>query len=95
MYYTSISIFLSHWWLNELDSLGIKPKKINILNDIQELGSLTDNIKQTHYQDYKTSYGEDSIQSLNNNTIFVFVDFLSASLLEIISLHYTLNQLQS
>jgi hypothetical protein len=38
-----------NWWLNELDSLGIKPKKINILNDIQELGSLTDNIKQTFY----------------------------------------------
>jgi hypothetical protein len=52
------------WWLNELDSLGIKPKKINVLNDIQELGSLTDNIKQTFYQDYKTCYNKD-----NNNNI--------------------------
>jgi hypothetical protein len=58
-------ILMINWWLNELDSLGVKPKKINILNDIQELGSLTDNIKQTFYQDYKTSYGEDtSIQKL-------------------------------
>jgi hypothetical protein len=48
-----------NWWINEPDSLGIKPKKINHLNDIQEPGNLTDNIKQTLYQDYKTSYSED------------------------------------
>jgi hypothetical protein len=47
------------WWLNELDSLGIKPKKMNILNDVQELGNLADNIKQTYYQDYKSWYSED------------------------------------
>jgi len=35
------------WWLNELHSLGIHPKKINALNDLQELRNLTDNIKQT------------------------------------------------
>jgi hypothetical protein len=42
------------WWLNELHSLGIKPKKINVLNDIHKLHNLTDNIRQTFYQDYKT-----------------------------------------
>jgi hypothetical protein len=46
------------WWLNELHSLGIKPKKINVLNDIQELRNLTDNIKQTFYQDYETCYSK-------------------------------------
>ena len=35
------------WWLSELHSLGIQPKRINALNDIQELRNLTDNIKQT------------------------------------------------
>ena len=39
------------WWLNELHSFG---KKINVLNDTHELHNLTDNIKQTFYQDYKT-----------------------------------------
>ena len=39
-------------WLNELHSLGIHPKKINALNDIQE--------QQTLYQDYKTCYSEDN-----------------------------------
>ena len=48
------------WWLNELHSLGIHPKKINSLNDIQELCNLTDNIKQTFYQDYKTCYSKDN-----------------------------------
>jgi hypothetical protein len=48
------------WWLNELHSLGIHPKRINALNDIQELRSLTDNIKLTFYQDYKTCYSEDN-----------------------------------
>jgi hypothetical protein len=48
------------WWLNELYTLGIHPKKINALNDIQELAKLTDNIKQTFYQDYKTCYSQDN-----------------------------------
>jgi hypothetical protein len=48
------------WWLNELHSLSIHPKQINALNDIQELRNLTDNIKQTFYQDYKTCYSQDN-----------------------------------
>jgi hypothetical protein len=46
------------WWLNELDSLGIVPKKTNELNDKQEIRDLSENIKQTLYQDYKTAYNE-------------------------------------
>jgi len=42
------------WWLNELDSLGIRTKKINELNDLQEIRNLTQNIKQDFYQDFKT-----------------------------------------
>jgi hypothetical protein len=42
------------WWLKELDSLGIRTKKINELNDLQEIRNLTQNIKQAFYQDFKT-----------------------------------------
>jgi hypothetical protein len=43
------------WWLNELESLGIttKGKKINEYNDLNEISSLTENIKQALYQKYK------------------------------------------
>jgi hypothetical protein len=44
------------WWLNELESLGISVKKRNQLNDRQEISNLTENIKQTFFQDYKTFY---------------------------------------
>ena len=43
------------YWLNELVSLGIQPKRKNDLNDKEELEALTDNIKQVYYQDYKTA----------------------------------------
>jgi hypothetical protein len=46
------------WWLNELDSLGIAPKKTNELNDKQEISDLSEKIKQILYQDYKTAYSE-------------------------------------
>jgi hypothetical protein len=46
------------WWLNELGSLGIVPKKTNELNDKQEISDLSENIKQILYQDYKTAYNE-------------------------------------
>jgi hypothetical protein len=48
------------WWLNELSSLGVLPKKRNDLNDLKELSDLTENIKQTLLYDYKKS-------SSNNN----------------------------
>jgi hypothetical protein len=43
------------YWLNELVSLSIQPKRKNDLNDKEELEALADNIKQVYYQDYKTA----------------------------------------
>ena len=45
-------------WLEELRSLGISTKRKNDLNDNKELQDLTDNIKQTFYQEYKAAYTE-------------------------------------
>jgi len=46
------------WWLNELESLGISPKKTNQLNDKKEISNLAENIKQTLYHQYKIVYNE-------------------------------------
>ena len=43
---------------NELKSLGIEPKRKDQLNDKEELQSLSDNIKQAMFQDYKIAYSE-------------------------------------
>ena len=43
---------------NELESLGVEPKRKNQLNDDEELQNLSDNIKQTMFQDYKVAYSE-------------------------------------
>lgn len=45
-------------WLAELKSLGVAAKRKNELNDAQELHTLTDNIKETMYQEYKNAYPE-------------------------------------
>ena len=42
------------WWLNELETLGVAPNKVNELNDINEISDLTENLKQCYYQDYKS-----------------------------------------
>ena len=42
----------------ELESLGINVKKINDLNDLQEIENLIENIKQTYFQHYKTCYDD-------------------------------------
>lgn len=47
-----------HWWLNELESLGVSVKVLNDLNNIQEVSELAENLKQTFYQEYKTTYCE-------------------------------------
>lgn len=47
----------------ELESLGISPKSTNELNDSKELEALTENVKQTYYQDYKTAYGDKDIDA--------------------------------
>jgi hypothetical protein len=41
---------------SELDSLGINCKKLNELNDKEELEFLAVAIKEVYYQDYKTAY---------------------------------------
>jgi hypothetical protein len=57
-----------NWWINELDSLGIKKtSSISIISNeyssnkmesvkSQQLEALTDNIKQSFIRDYKTCY---------------------------------------
>lgn len=48
------------YWHSELRSLGIEPKRKDLANDKEELASLTDNLKQSMYQDYKTAYSKDN-----------------------------------
>ena len=43
---------------NELNSLGVEPKRKNQLNDNEELENLSDNIKQAMFQDYKLAYSD-------------------------------------
>jgi hypothetical protein len=45
-----------NWWINELDSLGIKQEEES--NKGQEFEDLTDNIKQKFIYDYKTCYSD-------------------------------------
>ena len=44
------------WWINELDSLGIKRIKRNDMKDRKEITDMTENIKQTLFEEYKTVY---------------------------------------
>jgi hypothetical protein len=55
------------YWTNELESLGISPKEIerdyeSESDCIKELADHVENIKQSLYQEYKTSYSERKIQ---------------------------------
>ena len=43
------------WWINELESLGLSIKKTNEFNDLKEMRSLTQIIKQTIYLDHKAT----------------------------------------
>ena len=52
------------WWLNELESLGLAVKKATDINDILEVSSLTDSIKQVMFQDYKTCYNEETEEGI-------------------------------
>jgi hypothetical protein len=42
--------------ISELESLALRPKRINDLNDNFEMENLVNNIKQTMFQDYKSAY---------------------------------------
>jgi hypothetical protein len=48
------------YWQNELDSLGIDPKrkKKELKDNKEELEILADNIKQAMFQDYKLAYSD-------------------------------------
>ena len=48
----------NRYWQNELDSLGIEPKRKTELNDKEELENPADIIKQAMFQDYKIAYSE-------------------------------------
>jgi hypothetical protein len=41
------------WWLNELETLGISAKRVNELNDLNEISTLAENIKWGFYQEYE------------------------------------------
>jgi hypothetical protein len=43
-----------HSSISELESLGLETKKLNELNDSYEVENLVDNLKQMHFQDYKS-----------------------------------------
>ena len=45
-----------NWWLNELESLGVRVNVRNDLNDIRETSNLAENLKQILYQAYKDDY---------------------------------------
>jgi hypothetical protein len=47
-----------NWWLNELDSLGVRVNARNDLNDIRETSNLAENLKQILYQAYKDAYND-------------------------------------
>lgn len=49
-------------WISELDSLGIESKKLNELNDVYEVKNLVENIKQTLFQDFKSTY-QDNVRA--------------------------------
>ena len=46
------------WWISELSSLGIKRMRRNDMRDRKEITDLTENIKQTLFQEYKTAYSQ-------------------------------------
>ena len=55
------------WWINELDSLGMKKSSSSNDNkseskDSQKLEDLTDDIKQSFIHDYKICYSDNIIQ---------------------------------
>ena len=42
--------------VSELESLGLQTPKLNELNDSYEIENLVENLKQKHYQDYKSMF---------------------------------------
>jgi hypothetical protein len=46
------------WWISELSSLGIKRIRRNDMKDRKQITDLTENTKQTLFQEYKTVYNQ-------------------------------------
>lgn len=47
--------------VSELESLGIRSKRFNELNDTYEVNNLVENLKQTLFQDYKSSFQDNYV----------------------------------
>jgi hypothetical protein len=43
------------WWLNELRSLGLEVDRRNEFNDIKEISSLVNGLKESYYVNYQNS----------------------------------------
>ena len=41
------------WWINELNSLGVKVEDNNEIVDVRQLENLVDDMKQAHIREYK------------------------------------------
>jgi hypothetical protein len=46
------------WWLNELESLGIRTHSKDACNNIKEASVLTEEIKQIFYEEYQKAFNE-------------------------------------
>ena len=47
--------------VSELESLGIRSQRLNELNDTYEVNNLVENLKQTLFQDYKSSFQDNYV----------------------------------
>jgi hypothetical protein len=58
------------WWINELDSLGIrKDEKIEDLQDTQALENLTDDVKQIFISEYRDQLQRNDLNQIITNRI--------------------------
>jgi hypothetical protein len=46
------------WWLNELESLGIRTHSKDACNNLKEASELTEEIKQIFYEEYQRAFIE-------------------------------------
>jgi hypothetical protein len=42
------------WWINELNSLGVEPDRMKEIDDLRELRNITQSLKETLFQYYKS-----------------------------------------
>jgi hypothetical protein len=51
------------WWINELNSLRVEPEMTKDIDDLQELCNITQRLKETLFQYYKSIYKTNSTSS--------------------------------